>query len=153
MINNRFNVVYHLLGLVKLFNMEIEKERREYIVLDDNTKIIDVDGTEYTATTDLWANIGMFQSYTFIERSRKENLICNKMTVVSIDDYIIKLKVGKHLYHKIPNWEWLGLSYTPFDGYQLSASLEYDWFINININENIFLNEHIKKVDKYKSII
>jgi hypothetical protein len=75
------------------------------------------------------------------------------MTVVSIDDYIIKLKVGKHLYYKIPNWEWLGLSYTPFDGYQLSASLEYDWFINININENIFLNEHIKKVDKYKSII
>ncbi len=126
--------------------MGIEKERKEYIVLDDNTKLVDVNGKEYTATVDLWLNMGMFQSISFMKKAREENLICNKMSVVSIDDHLIELKVGKHRFYKIPNWEWLGLPYEAFDGYQLSASLEYDYFIKININENAFLIEHLKRL-------
>lgn len=138
----------------KFYNKDkaMEEERKEYLVLDDNTKIIDIMGCEYTATKDLWSNQG-FLKYPFMERSLKEDLICNKMSIVSIDNNIVKLNVGRHRFYKIPNWKWLGLSYEAFDGYQLSASLEYDYFIFVDINDNHFLTEYIKKIQLWNTKI
>jgi len=125
-----------------------EEEWYKYITLDDNVTIIDIDGYGHTTMADLYKHQG-FPQYSFfrmISKLRKEHnstYICNKISIMSIDNHIVKLKFGWLNGYKIQNGG--GDSLFAFSGYEMEYRLEYKGVMKVDIKDNPFLIEYIKE--------